>query len=239
MRLEVGVLPVCSLKSAFCLAMAAAASGNSELMVLGSRPELRLAPGEGGGLAPNPKDDRVPSMLSLLMASLSRVDMGSVGFCQLQINYCAERKRAHTLFAKVGGRQNTRHGVALCHLLQNLNEETDLNLRSLLQKSIQGSSALGFTQHAEPLLDGAELIFEVLIQSCRCHVLKRRLVLVNVGDPLLRCLVCRIVLVAELALAEIHLTGGANAAVGQRRRSREGAHVGRGAQVVAGVHGAR
>lgn len=54
--------------------MAAAASGNMALIVDESRPEFRLFPGDGGG---RPKEFRDPSTLSLFIASLNRLAMGS------------------------------------------------------------------------------------------------------------------------------------------------------------------
>lgn len=77
LRLEVGMLPVCWVYSAFFFAIAAAASGNIALIVDGSRPELRLFPGDGGG---RPRELRDPSTLSLLIASLRRLDMASVEY---------------------------------------------------------------------------------------------------------------------------------------------------------------
>jgi hypothetical protein len=60
--------------SAFFLAIAAAASGNMALIVEESSPELRFAPGDGGG---RPKELRDVSILSFDMASLKRLDMAS------------------------------------------------------------------------------------------------------------------------------------------------------------------
>lgn len=74
LRLEGGALPVCCVNSAFFLAIAAAASGNMALIVEESRPELRFAPGDGGG---RPKELRDVSILSFDMASLKRLDMAS------------------------------------------------------------------------------------------------------------------------------------------------------------------
>lgn len=104
-RFVTGTFPVCCVYSAFCFAIAAAASGNMELMVLGSRPELRLAPGDGGGF-PKPNEFREPSMLSLLMASLMRADIGSTRL--LVCDYQASETNVRTLLAKVGWRQDTR-----------------------------------------------------------------------------------------------------------------------------------
>jgi hypothetical protein len=152
---------------------------------------------------------------------------GSQGHCE------------HTLLAKVGRRQDTGHGVALGHLLQDLDEEANLHLGCLLQQGVESSSALGLAEYAEPLLDSAELILKILVQCSGGHVLESRLVLVDVGDPLLGGLVGRVVLATHTNAAEVDLAGGADAAGCQRGRGREGAHVGRGAQVVARVHAAR
>lgn len=82
--------------------------------------------------------------------------------------------------------------MVLAHLLENLDEEADLDLSGLLQQRIQGSRALGLAEHAEPLLDGAEFILEVLIKRGGSHLFQRRLILVNVRNPLLGDLVLRI-----------------------------------------------
>jgi hypothetical protein len=74
-RFDGGALPVCCVNSAFFFAIAAAASGNMALIVEESRPELRFAPGDGGG---RPKELReVVSILSFDIASLKRLDMAS------------------------------------------------------------------------------------------------------------------------------------------------------------------
>lgn len=70
-------------------------------------------------------------------------------------------------------------------MLQDLDEEADLDLGGLLQQGVEGGGALGLAQDAEPLLDGAELVLEVLVERGRGHFLERVLVLVNVGEPLL------------------------------------------------------
>ena len=75
LRFEMGAVPVVFWNSAFWSSIALAASGNMDLIVLGSSPDMRFAPGEGGGLVP--KDPRDPSTLSLFMASFMREDMGS------------------------------------------------------------------------------------------------------------------------------------------------------------------
>lgn len=73
-RLEDGGFPVCWVNLAFSVAMAAAASGNMALIVEGSSPECLFVEGVAGGRL---KELRAPSTLSLFMASLSRLDMGS------------------------------------------------------------------------------------------------------------------------------------------------------------------
>jgi len=166
------------------------------------------------------------------MASLSFWVMGSIGVSALHHSYIREGKG--TLLAKVGGRQHARHGQALGHLLQDLDEEANLHLGRLLQQGVQGGGALGLAQDAEPLLDGAQLVLEVLVERGRGHLLERVLVLVDVGEPLLGGAL-HLVWVARLRVlaAEVDLRGGADATVGQR--GREAAHVSRGAQVVAGA----
>jgi hypothetical protein len=74
-RLEEGGLPVCWVNLAFSVAIAAAASGNIALIVDGSRPEcLLVVEGVAGGRVNELRD---PSTLSLFIASLRRLDMGS------------------------------------------------------------------------------------------------------------------------------------------------------------------
>lgn len=106
-------------------------------------------------------------------------------------------------FVERGGRQNSRHGMILAHLLQNLDEEADLDLGRLLQQCIQSGRALGLAQDAEPLLDGAELVLEVLVERGGGHFFQRRLVLVNVGDPLLGNLVLGVNVEAGGAVAAL------------------------------------
>lgn len=72
----VGMEPVCCVKSAFCFAIAAAASGNMELISAGSSPELRLVLGDGGR-RPNPNEFLGPSTFNLPIAELSRLDKTS------------------------------------------------------------------------------------------------------------------------------------------------------------------
>lgn len=75
--------------------------------------------------------------------------------------------------------------MVLAHLLQNLDEKSNLNLCGLLEKGIQSSRSLGFAQHLEPLFDGAEFIFEVLIEGCSSHLFQCCLILIDIGNPLL------------------------------------------------------
>ena len=82
-------------------------------------------------------------------------------------------------------REHARHWMALAHLLQHLNEEAYLYLCSLLQKGVQCCRAFSFAQHLEPLLDGAELVLEVLVEGGCCHLLQRVFVLINICYPLL------------------------------------------------------
>ena len=120
--------------------------------------------------------------------------MGSASWSISSLNAlsgCPPTSKQRT-FVKVCGRQHTRHGVIFTHLLENLDEEADLDLGGLLQKSIQSCGALGLAQDAEPLLNCTKLVLEVLVQSSSGHLLQRRLVLVNIRNPLLGNLVLRI-----------------------------------------------
>lgn len=142
-------------------------------------------------------------------------------------------------FVKVGGRQDARHGMILAHLLKHLDEESNLNLGSLLQQSVQGGGAFGLTQDPKPLFNGAQLILEVLIQGGGGHLLQRRLVLIDVGYPLLSDLVLRIGVgaampVTLLALA-VEVRRGPNTT--GRRRARESCHVGGGTEGAARAYG--
>lgn len=156
------------------------------LILEGSRPDCLLAEDAAVG---RDKEFLDPSTLSLFMASLSRLDIGSWTYQYMVPGRVYIRERT---FVEIRGREHTRHGMTLSHLLQNLNEESNLYLRSLLQECIQSGGSFGLAQNPEPLLDSAQLIFEVLVQSCRSHLLQRGLVLVNLRDPLLRDLVGRI-----------------------------------------------
>lgn len=78
LRVDGAALPVCCAYSAFFWAMAAAASGNMALIVDVSRPELRLLPGDTGGL---PIEFLEFSTFNLDMASLRRLDIASVRSC--------------------------------------------------------------------------------------------------------------------------------------------------------------
>jgi hypothetical protein len=73
--LEVGGAPVCCVNLAFSVAIAAAASGNIALMVVGSSPECLFVPGVVGGRAKEFLEP--PSTLSLSIALLRRFDIGS------------------------------------------------------------------------------------------------------------------------------------------------------------------
>jgi hypothetical protein len=139
-----------------------------------------------------------------------------------------------TFLPKVGRREHARHGQALGHLLQDLDEEANLHLGSLLQQGIERGSPLGLAEHAEPLLDGAQLVLEVLVECCRGHFFERGLVLVDVGEPLLGGAL-HLVWIARLRVvaAKIDLRGRADAAIG--KRGREAAHVSRGSEVVVGA----
>lgn len=138
------------------------------------------------------------------------------------------------LLAEVSGREHARHGQALGHLLQDLDEEANLHLGGLLQQGVEGGGALGLAEDAEPLLDGAQLVLEVLVERGRGHFLECVLVLVDVGEPL-RGGTLHLVRVARLRVltAKVDFRGGADATVGQW--GGEAAHVGRGAQVVTGA----
>jgi hypothetical protein len=157
--------------------------------------------------------------------------MGSVKVSILQ---ASPNILARTFLPKVGRREHARHGQTLGHLLQNLDEEPDLHLGGLLEEGIERGSPLGLAEHAEPLLDGAQLVLEVLVERGRGHLLQGRLVLVYVGQPLLGGTL-HLVGIARLRVvaAKVHLRGRADAAVGEW--GREAAHVGRGAQVVVGA----
>jgi len=112
-------------------------------------------------------------------------------------SHSCEPKR--TFLAEVGWRENNRHGVTLGHLLQDLNEETDLNLGRLLKKSVQSSCTFGFAQNAEPLFNSTQFIFEVLVQCSSSHLLQGCLILIDIRNPLLSSSV-HCIIVAALVL---------------------------------------
>lgn len=89
--------------------------------------------------------------------------------------------------------------MVLAHLLENLNEEANLDLSGLLQQGVQSGRALSLAQHSKPLLNGAEFVLEVLIKRGGSHLLQRRLILVNIRNPLLGDLVLRIDIQASRA----------------------------------------
>lgn len=93
--------------------------------------------------------------------------------------------------------------MVLAHLLEDLDEEADLDLSGLLQQGVQSGRALSLTQHPKPLLNGAELVLEVLVERGGSHLLQRRLILVNVRNPLLGDLVLRIDIQAGRAKAAL------------------------------------
>ena len=105
--------------------------------------------------------------------------------------------------------------MALGHLLQDLDEEADLHLCRLLQESVQRRGPLRLAQHTEPLLNGAQFVLKVLIQSSRGHVLERRLILLDIRHPLLGHLFSSLVGVARagglVVLVDIDFGGGTDA----------------------------
>ena len=150
----------------------------------------------------------------------------------LAVRWCRVRV-GQLAFVEVGRREHPGHGMVLAHLLQHLDEEANLNLCRLLQQGIEGSGPLGLTKDSKPLFNSTEFVLEVLVQRRRSHLLQRRLVLVDIGDPLLRQLVLGIQVAATLALALLRLTvevgRGPDAA---RGGAGYGGHVGRGAEVL-------
>jgi len=95
--------------------------------------------------------------------------------------------------------------MVLAHLLQNLDEEPDLHLCSLLKERIQRRSALGLAQHPKPLLDGAKLVLKVLIKSRGSHFLKRSLILVDFSNPLLCQFILRIGVESSVVKARLRV----------------------------------
>lgn len=97
--------------------------------------------------------------------------------------------KERTFLAKIRWRQNTGHGMAFSHLLKYLDKKPNLYLCRLLKKSVQSRSTLRLAENLEPLLNSAQLIFEVLVQSSSRHLFQRGLILINVRYPLLCSLV--------------------------------------------------
>jgi len=119
--------------------------------------------------------------------------------------------------SKVGRGQNSRHGHVLGHLLQDLDEEANLHLCRLLEESVEGCSSLGLTKDAEPLLNSAQLVLEVLIKSGCRHLFECVLILVDIGEPLLSSAL-HLIRVARLRVVapEVDFRRGTNATVGKR-----------------------
>ena len=139
---------------------------------------------------------------------------------------------SRTFFSEIRRGEKSRHWVALRHLLQNLDEKPDLHLRGLLQQSIESGRTLRLAQDAEPLLDSAELILEILIKCSGCHLLQGCLILINICQPLLSGPVQRILrrILTLRLLVEENLRGRTHAAGRQRRG--ETRHVCRSSQLV-------
>ena len=96
--------------------------------------------------------------------------------------------------------------MVFAHLLQDLDEETNLNLSRLLQQSIQRCGTFSLAQHAKPLFDSTQFILEILVKSGGSHFLQSGLVLVNISNPLLSNLVLRVGIKASLTMALLGLT---------------------------------
>ena len=124
----------------------------------------------------------------------------------MAVNHSQTAKETKLTLVKASRGQDTRHGVVLSHLLQNLDEESDLDLRGLLQQRIEGSSPLSFAQDTEPLFNSAEFILEVLIEGGCSHLLQSGLVLVNIGKPLLSKLLLGVGFYVGLTLTELDTT---------------------------------
>lgn len=117
----------------------------------------------------------------------------------------ARHKRPST-FLYISWRQDTRHWVALSHLLQDLYEESYLDLSGLLKEGIQSSCSLGFAKDFKPLLNCTELILEVLVKGCGGHLLECSFVLIDIRNPLLSNSVGSIPLIVLLACCLVRLS---------------------------------
>jgi hypothetical protein len=74
-RFDCGGFPVCCVNLAFSVAIAAAASGNMAFIVEGSRPDCRFTDAD---VDCRESEFLVESTFSLFMASLRRLDIGSL-----------------------------------------------------------------------------------------------------------------------------------------------------------------
>lgn len=101
--------PVCWVYSAFCWAIAAAASGNIEFIVEGSSCEFLFPPaGETGALE---TEFREFSMFNLAIASLMRLDMGSVN---MSVSMCfVPTQRLSPFSPKLAGERTPEMGWLL------------------------------------------------------------------------------------------------------------------------------
>ena len=118
--------------------------------------------------------------------------------------------------------------MRLGHLLKDLDEETNLDLGGLLEQRIEGGGSLSLTKHAEPLLDSAQFILELLVQGCGCHFFQSILVRLKIVDPFARRLVESLgfgVLLCDLRRIQEDLGGWADPA--GKRRVKDSRHVGR------------
>jgi hypothetical protein len=148
------------------------------------------------------------------MASLSFCVMGSIA---RQYGRSIVKVSQLTFLSEVGGRQNSGHGHVLGHLLQDLDEETNLHLRRLLEQSVERCRSLGLAKDAEPLFNSAQLVLEVLVKSSCRHLFECSFILVDVGEPLLGS-AFHLIRVARLGIvaAKVDFGSGANATIGKR-----------------------
>lgn len=90
--------------------------------------------------------------------------------------------------------------MASSHLLQHANEESNLDMSGLLQERVESGGSLGLTKDTEPLFNGGQLVFELLIEGGGSHVFEGVFVLIDIGNPLLRGIV-HVLVVSDKGLA--------------------------------------
>lgn len=136
-------------------------------MVDESSPELRLLPGDTGGL---PVVVREFSTFNFDIASLKRLDIASrQDHVSILGAKASGRISTPTFLAKIRRRQDARDWMAPGHLVQDLRKKSLLHLGCLLNQGVGSSSPFSLAENSEPLFDSAEFVLEILVECSSCH----------------------------------------------------------------------